>query len=166
MSSYSSTPENIDWQWDDTAPGVTRGQVVLEAEEGNYFVFTGSEPDRPVELKRARMPGDPVWVRHLPNIQANSAALLLDAGQLYAALYLDGATGGHVIALEATSGKVRWAILLEGVGPILHSKYRNRIQMRFINKWLVVFGDESGGKYIEVLDPENGQRLSNRVVQP
>ena len=44
-------------------------------------------------------------------------------------------------------------------------EYGNRVQLRFVNGWLVVFGDESGGKYIEVLDPKNGRRLSNRMVR-
>jgi outer membrane protein assembly factor BamB len=161
MSSNSPTPENIVWEWDDTAPIGARGRAVLEAEEGEYFMFDASDPDRPFKLERVRTTGNPVWVRHLPNIQANSAALLSKAGKLYGALFFDGATGGYVIALDATSGKTIWEVRLEGIGPILHSKYGNRIQLRFINNWLVVFGKESGGNYIEVLNPTTGQRLSN-----
>jgi hypothetical protein len=56
-------------------------------------------------------------------------------------------------------------VRIEGIGPTLHSKYGNRVQLRVINNWLVVFGDESGGRYVEVVDSKNGQRLSNRMVR-
>lgn len=162
MPSDFPAPEAIDWHWDDTASSGVRDRAMLPAEEGDSFVFTAGVSDKPMELKRARAAGDPIWRRRLQGIEANSAALLRGADQLYGAFYVDSAPGGHVIALDPTSGETLWAVRLEGIGPILHSKYSNRVQLRFINGWLVVFGDESGGKYIEVLEPKTGRLLSNK----
>jgi outer membrane protein assembly factor BamB len=166
MSGNPQTPENVDWEWDDTPSSRAKGQVVIENETDHGFVFNASEPEKPLELKRVGVNGEPVWVRSLPDIEANSASLLANAGRLYGALFSDSATGGQVVALDAISGETLWMARIEGIGPKMHSKYGNRIQLRFINNWLVIFGDESGGKYIEVFDSKNGQRLSNRIIRP
>jgi outer membrane protein assembly factor BamB len=153
--------ENINWQWDEEDAA---GSVV-QAEDGSRFVFARIADGEMVELQRLRSTATPVWTQRIATLRANAAVLLYHDGKLYAALYSNIATGCRILALDATSGDVLWDTPLKGLGPLHHSKYSNLVQMRFINDWLVVFGKESGGKYIEVLDPKSGQQLFNQVVQ-
>jgi hypothetical protein len=155
--------ESIGWQWD-AADGGREAGSVLQAEDGSRFVFTRAPDEETVELQRLEATGARLWTRRIPAMRANTAVLLRRASKLYTALYSDIATGCRVLAQDAASGEVLWERSLKGLGPLHHSKYSNLVQMRFIDDRLAVFGNESSGKYVEVLDPKNGQRLSNRVV--
>ncbi|MEK9141332.1 MAG: hypothetical protein AAB308_09790 [Nitrospirota bacterium] len=150
--------ENISWQWD----GEDTAGSVLQVEDGSRFVFARIADGEMVELQQLRSTATPVWTRRIPAVRANAAVLLHRAGKLYAALYSNIATGCRILALDAASGDVLWDTPLKGLGPLHHSKYSNLVQLRLINNWLVVFGNESGGKYIEVLDLTRGQLLSNK----
>ena len=130
-----------------------------QAEDGSSFVFAQIVDGEMVELKRLRNTGIPVWTRRIPVSRANSAVLLHRAGKLYAALYSTIVTGCRSLALNATSGEVLWDTPLKGLGPLHHSKYSNFVQMRFIDERLAIFGKESSGKYVEVLDQNSGRML-------
>ena len=165
-------PGSIAWQWDEAEAGEHRGRVFLDLEGGGCLVLTFINHET-AEIQRTGSSGESVWVQSVPSWIANSAALLLHAGKLYAALYSDMAAGCRVLALDAASGDLLWDTPLKGLGPIHHSKYRNRVQLRFIHHWnvpeggrLVIFGQEAGGKYIEVLEPDSGRQLSHQMVQP
>jgi len=147
--------ENISWQWDEED---TAGSV-LQAEDGSRFVFARIADGDMVELQRLRRTATPVWTRRIPALRANAAVLLHRAGKLYAALYSNIATGCRILALDAASGDVLWDTPLKGLGPLHHSKYSNAVQMRFIDDRLAIFGNESVGKYVEVLDPNSGQMM-------
>jgi hypothetical protein len=155
MNDFS--PESIGWQWDAAAGGGRAARTTLEAEDGGRFVFAHILDGDVIELQRLRSTGVAVWTRRVPAFGANSAVLLHRAGKLYAALYNDIGTGCRVLAQDAVSGDVLWEAPLKGLGPLHHSKYSNLVQMRFIDDRLVVFGNESGGKYLEVLDPNSGR---------
>jgi len=93
-------------------------------------------------------------------------AYLIAAGDaLYAALYSATATGCRVLALEVSSGRERWHTRLAGIGSMMHSRYRNTVQMKLTGQ-LSILGDEGGGQYVEVLDPATGNRLSHTRIDP
>ena len=167
----SADPGSIEWRWDEAA--ASGSHEVHEAAGGRRFVFgpTGA-PDghgagaaKSGELAIAAWRGDarPAWVFPIPAGTADAAALAKRAGRLYAALYRTSVSGCRVLALDADTGRRIWEVALQGVGPIHHSKYRNRVQLTFIQDRLVAFGDESAGRYVEVLDPGDGRLLSSRV---
>ncbi len=150
--------ENIEWQWDNTYLG---GYAYTE---GDCFVFTLSDNINTAEIRRVDPVGNSKWVQIIPAVNINSAALLVDKGKLYAALYSRSLTGCHILALDASSGNQLWETTLKGIGSIGHSKYANRIQMRIEDEWLLIFGNESSGRYIEILDPFSGRLIYNQRV--
>lgn len=151
--------ESIEWQWDDADLG---GQTDAE---GDRFVFTLSDDANTAEIRRVDPVGDSTWVQTISALSVDSAALVVHDGKLYVALYLRNLTGCRVLALDASSGNRLWETPLKGIGSIGHSKYANRVQMRFRDECLLIFGDEASGRYIEVLDPFSGHLIYNRRVQ-
>jgi hypothetical protein len=87
---------------------------------------------------------------------------------LYVADFQGASSGCKVVAYDLTTGKKAWTKELEGLGPIDHSKYRNRVAMA-VEKHptqnhfaLVIVGWESAGRYVEVLDPVSGKQLAHK----
>jgi outer membrane protein assembly factor BamB len=117
------------------------------------------------EIRCVDSTGDCRWVQTISARTTDAAALVVHRGKLYAALYSRYAAGCRVLTLDASSGHRLWETRLTGVGSVMHSKYMNRVQMRMKGKRLVVFGDESGGRYIEVLDPLSGRSIHNRRLK-
>ena len=150
--------ENIEWQWDNTDLG---GYAYSE---GDSFVFALSDNVNTVEIRRVDSVENSKWAQSIPAVTMNSAALLVDKGKLYAALYSRSLTGCQVLSLDASSGNLLWETPLKGIGSIGHSRYTNRVQMRFRDEYLLIFGDEASGRYIEVLDPFSGRLIYNRRV--
>jgi hypothetical protein len=73
-------------------------------------------------------------------------------------------TGCSISAYDLRSGEKVWQKALEGLGPIDHSKYSNRVQMEVIDRVLVVRGWEAAGRYIECLSVSDGRKLSNEKL--
>jgi len=163
MTNDLTAQGGVAWQWNADAPGGRGAGAMLQAEDGDRFVFARVAEGDTVELQRLRSTGDPVWTRRLPALRANSVMFLHRAGKLYTALYSDTSTGCRIFAQDAASGDVLWETQLKGLGPLHHSKYSNLVQMRFVDGRLAVFGNESGGKYVEVLDLDTGQSLPQRT---
>jgi hypothetical protein len=82
-------------------------------------------------------------------------------GKLYLAEFHFMASGCQVESFDLKTGKSVWKTPLKGLGPIAHSKYRNRVLIRFEGKTLVIYGNESSGQYREVLEPKSGKMLDN-----
>jgi len=161
----SMTPESIPWQWGEDAHERDR-DVILNAAGGARFTLSRNPAGTVTGIKRINAGEQEAWFTAVSTPFANTASLLVKGGRLYVALYSDIATGCEVMALDTESGKLLWRTRLQGLGPLHHSKYQNRVQLRFLDTWLVVFGDEAAGKYIEVLEPKHGGTISNRVVKP
>lgn len=151
-------PENIDWHWDDSIPSgyvnIAGGRITFSATDG-----------LDCRVKRIDPMGELIWRQPLEGIGADSAAILIHGNLAYVAAYMRSATSARVFALNTASGEIVWETALEGIGSVGHSKYSNRVQIRIIDDQLVIFGDESSGKYIEILDSEDGRLIHNRKVQ-
>lgn len=160
MTNDPVKPEDIEWEWH-SPPSASN---TLRAGDGGVFVFVPSSGSDDAAIERRSSTGSSLWSTPAPAGRANAAAMVHRAPTLYVALYIATATGCGVVALNETSGNLLWETPLQGLGALHHSKYSNAVQMRFIGNYLVIFGDEAGGRYIEVLDPDSGQRLSGRSV--
>jgi hypothetical protein len=90
--------------------------------------------------------------------------MVADASRIYAALYSGASTGCRVVALDAHTGAVVWDTELIGLGSVVHSKYATRVQVRLDADRLTVHGNESAGRYTEILDLVNGSRLHHEAV--
>lgn len=83
---------------------------------------------------------------------------------LYRADYDSGSTGCAVVAFDLKAGKVLWTTTLKGLGPISHSKYRNHVWMERLDEAvLAVYGKESAGRYVELVDYKAGQTIGHKV---
>jgi hypothetical protein len=96
------------------------------------------------------------------------SAIVVRGDRLYVAGFSPIATGCKVTAYDLTTGKKAWEKELDGIGPVDHSKYRNRVAMGVekhptaTHSALVVTGSEAYGRYIEVLDLGTGKQLAHK----
>jgi hypothetical protein len=141
-------------------PGAT-----LPAPGGGRFEALPDPERRRVTLRRVLSSGEEGWRREVESGQANAAALASDAGRLFAALYARGASGARVVALDGASGASLWDRVPEGIGPVLHSKYANRVTLSAESGAVHVSGEESAGSYRETLDPATGETLAREVAR-
>lgn len=107
----------------------------------------------------------PSWaVAVAPAHELSGAALAADGGRVFVAFYNRGSSGCQVAGFDGASGKQLWSIQLAGIGPIGHSKYYNRVQMRLIGGQPTVFGREAAGRYVEQRDAETGALVSHQLL--
>ncbi len=98
-----------------------------------------------------------------------ASAFVVRGDALYFAHYHPSSSGCTVVAFDLTTGKKAWSRPLEGLGPIDHSKYRNKVAMA-VEKHpdskdafaLVITGWEAAGGYVEVIDLVTGKQLANK----
>ncbi len=91
------------------------------------------------------------------------AALLVADGRVFVAHYSTLSTGCRLYAFSAKSGTRLWAVELEGIGPIAHSKWRNDVQLAMHEGNPTVFGRE-GQRYIEERDAATGVLVRNQKL--
>jgi hypothetical protein len=92
------------------------------------------------------------------------AAFVVRERVVYRADYHRMSTGCSVIAFELKAGKKLWQVNLKGMGPISHSKYRNTVRMeKYDDTAFAVYGDESAGKYVELVEYTTGRTLGHKV---
>ncbi len=79
--------------------------------------------------------------------------------------FTTSSSGCTVIASDLKTRKQLWAVPLEGLGPIAHKSYRNRVSLSIVYGVVNIYGWESGGKYLELLDLKTGKVLGHRVFE-
>jgi hypothetical protein len=150
--------QEVGWQWDEADMG-----GCITTHQG-CFVFAVDVDKGSAEIRRIAPSGNSTLLWSVPAATAKSAALALKGSILFVALYSRSATGCRILALETDSCQKLWETSLKGIGSIGHSKYSNQIQIRLMNEWLVIFGREESGRYIEILDLIDGRLVSSRKV--
>jgi outer membrane protein assembly factor BamB len=80
---------------------------------------------------------------------------------IYVAEFSPIATGCKLIAYNLKDKKQLWNTTLQGLGEIDHSKYMNRVMLQEVDGDIVVFGNESQGRYIERVDAVSGKTKEN-----
>ena len=83
---------------------------------------------------------------------------------LYRADFEPNRTGCAVIAYNLKGGKSLWKTHPWGVPVGAHSQYENRINLEIDDRHLVVYGNESFGRYIEILDLNTGKTVGQRLL--
>ncbi len=68
-------------------------------------------------------------------------------------------SGCEVVAVDLTSGAERWSVVLQGLGMIAHSKYWNQVNLYVGDGEIVICGNESAGRYVEILDATDGAQV-------
>lgn len=100
------------------------------------------------------------------SLNASSSARFLEReGILYHAAYHRSSTGCAVVALDLKARRQLWETHLEGVGPVDHSKYSNDVRIEpLLDETLAVYGKESAGSYVEIVDMKTGKIVGHRKV--
>jgi outer membrane protein assembly factor BamB len=112
-----------------------------------------------------------LWDHKLPDQVVSDATLLVDGGTLYLAHYSAISDGAVMHALDLATGAERWSTPVRGLGgapnrgiyPNPTGIYSNHVMLRMVQGYLVVFGSETGGDYIEVFDPVTGKMQSTAL---
>ena len=78
---------------------------------------------------------------------------------LFYPVYPRSGSGCSVIAIDLKSGNQLWKKKLRGIGSVVHSSYFNSVAMHLDTGGIRVYGNESMGKYVEILDPTTGDTL-------
>ncbi len=140
------------WHWDPAPDLFPR----LDLTAGNHTVTLA---------KRGLVLRGPSWSADLSlgHDELTGAAIAADASRVFVAFYNRIATGCHLAAFDAATGKPLWSVPLDGIGPISHSKYSNRVQLRMVNGHPTVFGSEAQ-RYIEQRDAATGALVSHQLL--
>ena len=76
------------------------------------------------------------------------------------------ATGCRVIAYDLKAGKQLWKCSLKGNPPERHSKYRHQVTITVDDDAVLVYGNESNGRYIEYVDAKTGKTIGHKKLPP
>lgn len=75
-------------------------------------------------------------------------------------------SGCSVVAFDLKTKKQLWKTRLKGLGPISHFGYSNSVNLDIINNDAVrVFGNESAGQYLEIVDLKTGKTVGHRTYK-
>jgi hypothetical protein len=85
--------------------------------------------------------------------------------RLYYADFDPAAAGAAVVSVDLTTGTELWRTQLKGVGDGAGAAYQTRLNLTADEAGVTVLGNETGGKYVEVLDAETGETGGHRVVE-
>lgn len=83
---------------------------------------------------------------------------------LYRTDFSPTSTGCDAIAYDLKQGQTIWTTHLWGVRVDAHSMYSNRVRLDVDDLYVIVFGNESAGRYIELLDPKTGKTVGQRLL--
>lgn len=84
--------------------------------------------------------------------------------QIFVASYPLMSEGCAIECYDVAHAKHVWTRDLMALGQIAHSKYFNAVTLEVEGKNLIVRGQETAGRYIEVLTLRDGAEVMNRVL--
>lgn len=158
-------PPATDWQkWADDAawkpPAEDLGYCL--ANEARAYDVTRKKESRGVLTIRVS-DGD----AELYSFGAHTGTMFFERnGVLYHTEYSRGVNGCVMVAFDLRAKKQLWKTHLKGIGEVQHSAYTNEVRMNpYLEGVLVVYGNESFGKYVEVLDIETGKTVGHKVFK-
>jgi len=97
------------------------------------------------------------WEGHIRSVFS------LNGDVLVYAEFPTSSSGCSVVAFDLKTKKQLWKTSLKGLGPISHFGYSNSVNMEIINNDAVrVFGNETAGQYLEIVDLKTGKTLGHR----
>jgi hypothetical protein len=91
------------------------------------------------------------------------SVFLESSDQLVYADYLKDGTGCTLVAVDLNTGHQIWRNALQALGGDWASPYSNRVRMVLRDGCIFVYGDESFGRYLEIVDFNGGETLAHRV---
>jgi len=92
----------------------------------------------------------------------HSVFRILEDRLYYARFHFSG-SGGTIVAVDLKSGKELWASPLKALGPVEHSAYLNLMTLTAGFDEVVIHGNESMGRYVELKSVATGQTLAHKT---
>ena len=87
-------------------------------------------------------------------------------GVVYYPVHSPIGSGCKVVAFDLTAKKELWSTGLKGMGLVLHSWYRNQVRLEVLDgDTLRVWGKESAGRYVEIVDRTTGKTVGHKVFK-
>lgn len=80
-----------------------------------------------------------------------------------AVVFHGGSSGAAAYGVDPAAGEVRWTSSPGSIGSIGHSRYSNDVRAVRDGEHVVVYGDESAGRYVGVIDPVRGRLVGCEV---
>lgn len=148
------------WRWSDRDASIIS---YLGATPADYEISVTRPKSSGIQnLKVAISDGQNVLCRFDSHYQG---AFLFDRDRhwIVYSQYSPIATGCTLIAFDLKAKRQVWETHLKGIGPVSHSKWRNRINLKLERDRITVFGDE-GAKYIESVSLDSGESIYHRLV--
>lgn len=154
--------EHLQWQWSDDYASVFKSMM---NNSGDYEITvkklphpgTGNELEigvsHPERGKIFQWPGHRYTV------------FLIEGDRLYWANFGSSGSGGEIVAVDLSTGKEIWRHRLLAMGEVVHSGYFNQMILVLRDKTVVVYGKESYGHYVEVINAETGQLVGHEVYR-
>ena len=85
-------------------------------------------------------------------------------GILYYAKFGTASNGCAVVAFDLSAKKEMWRTRLKGIGRVNHFGYSNSVRLEVLDDdTLRVFGKESFGRYVEIVNRETGKTVGHKV---
>jgi hypothetical protein len=145
-----------EWNWSDE---VALLPWYLKRYNGSYKVEARTETDGSTLIQVLRDNKDLFsWKGH-----GRSPFVFVSEHVLVFAEYNPHASGCRLIAQDLESGKRIWEARLQGLGPVEHSAYSNRINLRGHQDHVTVLGSEGAGNYTEQVDLKTGKTIGHKV---
>jgi len=115
-------------------------------------------------------------VRFYTSAITNSPVLEIDAhaktvfgiksGVVYYTIFDPMCTGCSVAAFDLGKRKEIWRAHLKACGVGRSSMYSNKVNLNACYfRGIQILGRESGGDYIEILDPKTGKSLEHKIIK-
>jgi len=146
------------WLWDEQKANL---KACIDRHLTDYdVVFTGADSFYGELTIRSKKDGSVIY--YLKNAHKR-VVLTRWKDTLFVAEYSPIATGCEVIAVDLGTGKRVWKTRLRGIGPTGHSQYSNSVNIETDGAKVIVYGNESHGKYVEHVDMKTGKTLLNRA---
>jgi hypothetical protein len=76
------------------------------------------------------------------------------------------ATGCTIVAYDLKARRQLWQCPLKGNPPQAHSEYRHQVNITVDDDAVLVYGNESNGRYIEYVDAKTGITVGHKKLLP
>jgi hypothetical protein len=159
LTARAETPKIDTWHKDQANP-----YYCANHQSGDYkinILNIGMGPEQKIKIEILK---DQKVVATIDGHEATVFAI--QGSSLYYAIFSIGTGGAVIHCRDLTTGKLRWIRELQGLPPKTHSMYSNLLNLRVTDQGVEIFGHESYGDYIEVLDAQSGKQLSHKIVTP
>jgi hypothetical protein len=127
-------------------------RVMREGSDGMAIARTGA-----IEWRTPLVPKQ-IFDDHLTLVEAG--------GRIVAVSFCGNASGTFAFGFDPATGAIVWTSSVGSIGTIGHSRYRNDVRAVVDGERVVVYGAESSGKYVGVLDPREGRLIGWEVWRP